>query len=202
MLPNLKEEKKLFKKGARYIAGLDEAGRGPLAGPVVVGIVVFEKNNLIEWLSLGINDSKKLSSQQRQKILKKVKAKAKEWQTVRVGEKFIDKKNIRQATLIAMRRAFLKTTLPLDFLLIDGQDTLKDLPINQKAIVNGDEMSVIIAAASILAKETRDNIMRRYAKKYPQYGFEKHKGYGTTFHKDKILKYGPCKIHRQSFHLY
>jgi len=201
IFPNLKEEKALFKKGCKYIAGIDEAGRGPLAGPVVAGIVVFEPKNLKKWLKFGIKDSKKLSAKKRQGLLKVIKKEAIEIKASRVSEKIIDKINIRQATLLAMRRAFLRLKPSIDFVLIDGKDTLKNLPVNQKAIISGDNRSVIIAAASIVAKETRDNIMRRYAKKYPQYGFERHKGYGTKLHRKMIKKYGPCKIHRKSFKL-
>jgi len=199
--PNLKEERKLFKKGYEYIAGIDEAGRGPLAGPVVAAVVVFKKKNLGKWLKFGIKDSKKLSAKKRQGLLKVIKKEAIEIKASRVSEKIIDKINIRQATLLAMRRAFLRLKPSIDFVLIDGKDTLKNLPVNQKAIISGDNQSVIIAAASIVAKETRDDIMRHYAKKYPEYGFERHKGYGTKMHFEMIKKYGPCKIHRKSFHL-
>ncbi len=198
--PNLKEEKALFKKGCKYIAGIDEAGRGPLAGPVVAGIVVFEPKNLKKWLKFGIKDSKKLSAKKRQGLLKVIKHEAVEIKSSRVSEKVIDKINIRQATLLAMRRVFLRLKPSIDFVLIDGKDTLKNLPVNQKAIISGDNRSVIIAAASIVAKETRDNIMRRYAKRYPEYGFEQHKGYGTKKHREMIKKHGPCEIHRKSFH--
>jgi ribonuclease HII len=197
--PNLKEERALFKKGCRYIAGIDEAGRGPLAGPVVSATVVFERKNIDKWLRFNIKDSKKLSEKQRKRLFKIIKEEAVEIKSSRVSEKVIDKINIRQATLLAMRRAFLRLKTPIDFVLIDGKDTLKKLPVNQKAIVSGDGKSVIIAAASVIAKETRDDIMRRYAKKYPEYGFERHKGYGTKLHRKMIKKYGPCKIHRKSF---
>jgi len=199
-LPNLKEERALFKKGCKFIAGIDEAGRGPLAGPVVAGIVVFENKNVKKWLKFNIKDSKKLSHEKRKAILKIIKQEAIEWGIGIVSEKIIDKINIRQASLLAMIKAFARIKTPLDYLLIDGKDTLVDLPINQKAIISGDEKSMIIAAASILAKETRDDIMRRLAKKYPQYHFDQHKGYGTKLHFETIKKYGACKIHRKSFH--
>ncbi len=200
MIPNLKEERQLFRKGYGFIAGIDEAGRGPLAGPVVVGIVVFEEKNLKKWLKFNIRDSKKLSERQRKEALKMIKKEAIEVNFSRVSERVIDKINIRQATLLAMRRAFLRLKTPIDFILIDGKDTLKNLPVNQKAIIGGDEKTMIVAAASIVAKESRDNIMRRYAKKYLKYGFESHKGYGTKMHFEMIKKYGSCKIHRKSFH--
>lgn len=199
-LPNLREEKQLFKKGYQYIAGIDEVGRGPLAGPVVAACVVLKNNNLNKWLCSGIKNSKKLSSQKRNQLSKIILREAVAWGIGRVSEKIIDKINIRQATILAMRRAFDKVKVPIDYLLIDGRDTITDLPVNQKAIINGDEKSIIIAAASIIAKERRDDIMRRYHLTYPVYGFAQHKGYGTKMHFAMIKKYGPCKIHRQSFH--
>jgi ribonuclease HII len=200
-LPNLKEERALFKKGFKYIAGIDEAGRGPLAGPVVVGIVVLDKQKLERWLKFNIKDSKKLSSAKRIKIKQIIKEEAIEVKTSLVSEKIIDKINIRQATLLAMKKCYQKLSTKVEFLLIDGKDTIKGLNINQKAIIGGDGKSIIIAAASIVAKETRDDIMRRLAKKYPEYSFEKHKGYGTRLHREMIRKNGPCPIHRKSFKL-
>jgi len=200
-LPSLKEEKALFKKELRLIAGIDEAGRGPLAGPVVAAIVVFNNKSLERWLNFGIKDSKFLSEKKRKELFYVIKKEAVEVKTASVSEKVIDKINIRQATLLAMRRAFLGLKSNPEFVLIDGRDTIRNLTVNQKAIINGDESSVVIAAASIIAKETRDNVMRRFAKKYPVYGFEKHKGYGTKFHREMIRRNGSCSIHRQSFKL-
>jgi len=200
-VPTLREERKLFKKGCKYIAGIDEAGRGPLAGPVVAAIVVFDRKNLKRWLKFNIKDSKKLSAAKRKEVLGIIRKEAVEIKTSRISEKVIDKINIRQATLLAMRRVFFKLKTEVDFVLIDGRDTLRNLPINQKAIIGGDEKSVIIATASIAAKETRDDIMRRFAKKYPRYGFEMHKGYGTHLHREMIKRYDACKIHRKSFRL-
>ncbi len=198
--PNLTEEKIFFRKGSRYVAGIDEAGRGPLAGPVVAACVVFEKKNLNKWLKLGIKDSKKLSPKKRKELVKIIKREAVEWATGTTSSKVIDHVNVRQASLLAMKRAFCRIKTPIDYLLIDGKDTIQDLPVNQKAIINGDERSILIAAASIIAKETRDDIMRHYHLKYPAYGFAQHKGYGTKMHFQMIKKYGPCKIHRRSFH--
>jgi ribonuclease HII len=200
-LPNLNEERALFKKGHKYIAGIDEVGRGPLAGAVVVGIVVFDKQKLERWLKFNIKDSKKLSSAKRIKIRKIIKEEAVEVKTSLVSEKTIDKINIRQATLLAMKKCYQKLSTKVEFLLIDGKDTIKGLNINQKAIIGGDGKSIIIAAASIVAKETRDDIMRRLSKKYPEYGFEKHKGYGTKLHREILKKHGSCPIHRKSFKL-
>jgi ribonuclease HII len=201
VLPNLREEKKLFKKGFKYIAGIDEVGRGPLAGPVVVGVVVFDKQKLERWLKFNIKDSKKLSSAKRIKIKKIIEEEAIEVKTSLVSEKIIDRINIRQATLLCMKKCYEKLSTKVEFLLIDGRDTIKDLNINQKAIIGGDGKSIIIAAASIVAKETRDDIMRRLARKYPKYSFEKHKGYGTKLHREMIRKHGSCPIHRKSFKL-
>ncbi|TRZ79721.1 ribonuclease HII [bacterium] len=198
-VPNLREEKILFKKNYKYIAGIDEAGRGPLAGPVVSAAVVFKKNNLNKWLNFNIKDSKKLSQSQRKSLLAVILQNAIEVKTSRVSEGVIDKINIRQATLLSMERSIKKLKNKPDFVLIDGRDTIKKIDIDQKAIINGDNRSIIIASASIVAKETRDDIMRRYSKKYPKYGFERHKGYGTEFHREMLKKYGPCKIHRFSF---
>jgi len=199
VLPNLREEKALFKKGYQYIAGIDEAGRGPLAGPVVAGIVVFKNKNVKKWLKFNIKDSKKLSHKKRKVILKIIEQEAKEWRIGVMSEKIIDKINIREASLLAIKQAFAKIKTPVEYLLIDGKDTITDAPVNQKAIISGDEKSVIIAAASIIAKETRDDIMRRLAKKYPKYQFDQHKGYGTKKHLAMLKKHGPCKIHRKSF---
>ena len=159
-VPTLREERKLFKKGCKYIAGIDEAGRGPLAGPVVAAIVVFDRKNLKRWLKFNIKDSKKLSAAKRKEVLGIIRKEAVEIKTSRISEKVIDKINIRQATLLAMRRVFFKLKTEVDFVLIDGRDTLRNLPINQKAIIGGDEKSVIIATASIAAKETRDDIIK------------------------------------------
>jgi len=200
-MPNLKEERKLFKKGCKYIAGIDEAGRGPLAGPVVSAAVVFEKKSLGKWLKFDIKDSKKLSQKQRRSLLEIILKEAVEVKISRVSERVIDRINIRQATLLSMKRSIEKLKNKPAFVLIDGRDTIRGLNIDQKAIIHGDDKSIVIAAASIVAKETRDNIMRRLAKKYPEYKFEQHKGYGTKLHREMIKKYGSCKIHRKSFKL-
>ena len=200
-MPNLKEERKLFKKGCKYIAGVDEAGRGPLAGPVVSAAVVFEKKSLNKWLKFDIKDSKKLSQKQRRSLLEIILKEAVEVKISRVSERVIDRINIRQATLLSMKRSIEKLKNKPAFVLIDGRDTIRGLNIDQKAIIHGDDQSIVIAAASIVATEARDDIMRRLAKKYPEYKFEQHKGYGTKLHREMIKKYGSCKIHRKSFKL-
>jgi ribonuclease HII len=204
--PNLSEEKKLWQKGFKYVAGLDEAGRGPLAGPVVAGAVSIKYDKIISLR--GINDSKKLSEKKRNYFYKILtNHKDVEWGIGIVSEKIIDKINILNATKLAMAKAMANLVAKsqnIDHLLIDGNFIL-NLPkgeenIIQKSIIKGDQKVISISAASIIAKVTRDKIMDRYDKKYPQYGFKKHKGYPTKFHKQKIKELGLCKIHRKSFH--
>jgi ribonuclease HII len=206
--PNLKEEKKLWKKGYKVVVGLDEAGRGALCGPVVAAAVMvkFKIQNAkckmkIQNLKLlrEIRDSKKLTSQKRKELYRRiVKCPFIEWGIGKVSEKVIDKINIFEATKLAMKRAIKNLKKKPDFLILDGNFKL-DLPILQKSIVKGDEKVLSCAIASIIAKVTRDKIMEKYAEKFPEYGFEKHKGYPTKFHLKMLKKYGPCKIHRKSF---
>ena len=193
--PNFNEEKKLWQKGFKSVAGLDEAGRGPLAGPVVAAAVVIKCD--LKNLPKGINDSKKLSEEKRNyfyKIL--LENKDIKWGVGIVSEIIIDKINILQATKLAMQNAL--ENLDADFLLLDGNFKINS-HINQKSIIKGDQKVISISAASIIAKVTRDKIMSDYDKKYPQYGFKKHKGYGTKLHRQNIKKFGKCKIHRKSF---
>ena len=182
----------------KYISGIDEAGRGPLAGPVVACACALKPPSIIID---NINDSKKLTEKKRNNLAKQIK----EHCFLGVGivdEKIIDEINILQATYLAMSEALseLKTKTPttINFVLIDGRDTPK-LPISSTGIIKGDTKSYLIACASIIAKVTRDNIMLEYAKKFPKYHFEKHKGYGTKVHREAIKKYGLCPIHRKSF---
>ena len=207
--PNLKEEKKLWRKGYRYVVGFDEAGRGPLAGPVVAAAVCLRKNlktsgelfsaKLAENSSLFIRDSKRLSPRKRE-ILYKLLTKNPniKWGIGKVSEKVIDRINILEATKLAMIKAIKKLKRKPDFLIIDGNFKL-NLLIPQKSIIKADEKVFSCAAASIIAKVYRDRIMRRYHKKYSQYGFDKHKGYLTKQHRKMLKKYGPCKIHRKTF---
>jgi ribonuclease HII len=192
--PNFSEEKKLWKNGFKFVAGLDEAGRGPLAGPVVAGaVVILKKINFA-----GINDSKKISEKQREEIYKiLINHKHIKWGIGIVSEKVIDKINILEATKLAMQKAI--KNLKADFLILDGNFKINS-KIPQKSIVKGDQKVFSVAAASIIAKVTRDRIMQKYHKKYPQYGFEKHRGYGTKAHFACLKKFGPCKIHRRSFY--
>jgi ribonuclease HII len=251
--PNLKEEKKLWKKGFKVVVGLDEAGRGCLAGPVVAAAIVINPKNRapnhkksqipstkfqtlsfghlkignwnlfgiwnLEFGNLRVKDSKKLTPKHREKLYKLItKSPFIEWGIGKVSEKVIDKINIFEATKLAMKRAIENLEKKYshgririsrgqrpserfshaDFLILDGNFKI-DLPIPQKAIVKADEKVLSCALASILAKVRRDKLMEKYAKKIPEYGFEKHKGYPTKFHLKMLKKYGPCKIYRKSF---
>ena len=211
MIPNFNEEKILWKQGFKFVVGLDEAGRGPLAGPVVAGAVLFKPAKKI--LLKGINDSKKLSAKQREKIFEILTKHPKiEWGIGIVSEKIIDKINILEASKLAMQKAvynlgekmcYQKTRYRVFFdnswfLLLDGNFTINSI-VRQKAVVKGDQKVVSIAAASIIAKVTRDRIMEKYNKKYPQYKFDKHKGYPTKLHVEMLKKFGACPIHRKSF---
>jgi ribonuclease HII len=207
--PNLKEEKKLWKKGIKKVVCLDEAGRGPLAGPVVAAAVMLKKiNNLTmkQFSNLRIRDSKKISPVKREELYKALaKSDLIEWGIGKVSEKVIDEINIKNAAELAMERALRnlerKIKKRADFLIIDGNHikNLKLTTYNLKLLVKADEKVFSCAAASILAKVTRDRIMMCYHKKYPKYRFDLHKGYPTKFHFKMLKKYGPCQIHRKSF---
>lgn len=184
------------------IAGIDEAGRGPLAGPVVAGCVVLDKSKEI----LFINDSKKLSKKKRDELYDIIINDSLAYGVGIVSEKVIDEINILEATHIAMKEAFENASKMyfdkygknIDLLFVDALK-IKNLDVKQVSIVHGDALSISIAAASIVAKVTRDRLMEEYDKKYPEYGFAKHSGYGTKFHMDKLKEIGPCEIHRKSF---
>jgi len=200
---NLKTEKKLWKQGYKIIAGIDEAGRGPLAGPVVASAVVILSDNFNKNILKLINDSKQLSKKQREQAFEAIKAEPNIYFGIgKVSEKIIDKINIWQATKLAMKKAIddliKKTVQNPDFLILDGKHKI-DVKIKQDAVIKADAKIFSCSAASIIAKVTRDKIMDGLHKKYPQYGFDKHKGYGTKEHFKMTKKYGPCKIHRQTF---
>lgn len=212
--PNLNEEKKLWKMGYKFVACLDEAGRGPLAGPVTAAAVMI-LNPKHEFRISKLRDSKKLTPKMREYFYKILTAHPDIWWGIGiVSEKVIDKMNILEATKLAMIKAIKnleKKRLPhfshdrgeseeVSFLILDGKMEL-DLPIPQKSIVKADEKVFSCAAASIIAKVTRDRIMLRYHKKYPQYGFDKHKGYPTKYHYRMLEMHGPCRIHRKSFNI-
>lgn len=191
--PNLDYEKKIWAKG-RIPAGVDEAGRGPLAGPVVAAAVVLPDDCIIE----GLDDSKKLSHSKRKKIFEDVKRVAISYAIGIVEPEEIDKTNILQASLLAMEISVKLLTTKPDYLLIDGNQRTSLLLV-QETIVKGDSKSCSIAAASIIAKVTRDSIMEDYHLKYPDYNFKGHKGYPTKEHYEAIKQHGPCPIHRKTF---
>ncbi|HNZ11220.1 MAG: Ribonuclease HII [Deltaproteobacteria bacterium ADurb.Bin151] len=189
-------EKRAYCDGYRWVAGVDEAGRGPLAGPVVAAAVIFP----VGYQNSKINDSKKLTARKRDELYKTI------WEdAVAVGvgvaeADVIDRINILQASLQAMREAVLDLSKIPDFIFVDGLYTLNiDAP--QKALVKGDALSISIAAASIIAKVSRDRIMEMYHRQFPRYNFQKNKGYGTAEHRRILKEIGMCKIHRRSFHL-
>jgi len=201
--PNLIEERKLWRKGIKYVVGIDEAGRGPIAGPVTaaaVAIKIFKSQFSISNNQLSeINDSKKLTPQKREKLYKAIiECPQIKWGIGIVSEKIIDRINILEATKVAILKAIKNLEINPDFLILDGNMRLRT-KIPQKSIVKADGKVFSCAAASILAKVTRDRIMDRLHKKYPKYGFNIHKGYPTKYHREMLKKYGPCKIHRKSF---
>lgn len=191
---NLDIEKIIWSNGFQRIAGVDEAGCGPLAGPVVAAAVILPH----DFYHSGINDSKKLTSSKREEFAQLIKNKAIATGIGVVSHSEIDRLHIRQATFKAMRKALGSLGIKPDYILFDGYE-LPERLFRQEAIINGDEISFTIAAASILAKVTRDHLMIKYHQQYPQYGFDRHKGYGTVFHREMIRKYGPCPLHRKTF---
>jgi len=189
----LNYELKYILKGKRLIAGIDEAGRGPLAGPVSVAAVIMPLNERIE----GIDDSKKLSEKKREELYDIIMEKAIAVNAVMIDKDTIDEINIYQATVKGMTEAVNGLSVKPDMVLIDAMKLPID--IEYEAIIHGDELSYNIAAASIIAKVSRDRLMVRYAEEYPEYGFEKHKGYSTKSHVEALKKYGACPIHRKTF---
>lgn len=179
----------------RKIAGTDEAGRGPLVGSVVAAAVILDPNNPIE----GLNDSKKLTEKKREKLFIEIKEKALAWAIAESSAQEIDELNILQASLLAMRRAIEKLKIQPDHVLVDGNKELKGLQMSCEAVIGGDAIHAEISAASILAKVTRDHDMVELDKKYPQFGFAKHKGYPTKAHFEAIAEHGVIDEHRRSF---
>lgn len=187
-------EKQEQEKGHFLIAGVDEVGRGPLAGPVCVACVMMPLDDLID----GIDDSKKLSEKKREMLFELIKEKAICYSVQMIDEQTIDKINILEATKLAMKNAIESMSVKPDIVLVDAINKLDvDVPI--KGIIKGDALSYSIGCASILAKVTRDRLMCDLAKEYPEYGFDKHKGYGTKQHIEALKTYGPCIYHRLSF---
>ena len=195
-LTKLKEiEELMYVPGTNYICGIDEAGRGPLAGPVVVAAVIMPKDSMIE----GVNDSKKVSEKKREELYEKITQEAVAWGVGIIDQKEIDRINILNATKVAVTDALKKIRRRPDRIIVDALTGIDTLGIPYTPFVKGDANFYSIAAASIIAKVTRDRIMRQWDQIYPQYGFEKHKGYGTATHIAAIKEYGPCPIHRKSF---
>ncbi len=192
----LQYENALIAEGKRYIAGVDEVGRGPLAGPVVCASVIMPLDS--DRLIVGVDDSKKLSAKKREELAEKIKATALAYKIVEIDEKCIDEINILQATRLGMKRAIEELSIAPDTVLTDGNMTL-DIAFPQKSIVHGDALSYSIGCASIIAKVHRDSLMDEYAKIYPYYAFEKNKGYGTADHIRGIKEQGICPIHRKTF---
>jgi len=188
-------ENRAVSEGFRFIAGVDEVGRGCLAGAVVAAACILD---LSKPLPRGLNDSKKLSEKKRRQIDEELRQSAVAFSIAQVEAEEIDEINILQATKKAMRLAIEKLTPNADFLLIDAVQ-LKQINLPQKAIIKGDAISASIAAASILAKTYRDNLMQEFCKIYPQYGFSKHVGYGTKAHFEALRQHGACPLHRMSF---
>ncbi len=197
---NLDKEQELFQSGYKLIAGIDEAGRGPLAGPVVAACVTIGQDFSIspEELEL-IRDSKKLSAKQREKAFALIKERSTAVTIGVASHQTIDRINILQATFLAMKKAIDQTAVAPDYILVDGNLRIPRLKISQETIIQGDSKIFCIAAASIIAKVSRDYLMDELDKKYPGYNFSQHKGYGTKLHLAKIMEHGPSPIHRRSF---
>ena len=194
------EEEKLYnEKNIKYICGIDEAGRGPLAGPVVVGAVVMPRDSKIEW----VNDSKKVTEKRREILYDKIAEEALAWGVGIVSEKEIDQINILNATKMGLHLALGEVIEKLgekpDIVIVDALKDIDTFQIPYQSIIKGDATRYSIACASIIAKVTRDRIMRQWDEIYPVYNFEKNKGYGTSEHINALKDYGPCQIHRRSF---
>lgn len=190
----LEYEKEAIAKGYKAVCGVDEAGRGPLAGPVCAAAVILPENTVID----GVNDSKKLSEKKREALFDVIKEQALSYSIAFASVEEIEEVNILNATMLAMKRAVEGLDIKADYAMIDG-NRLPDLSIDSEFIVKGDAKSMSIACASILAKVSRDRLLYKYAEEYPEYLFDKHKGYGTKAHVEAIKKYGPCPYHRLSF---
>lgn len=190
----LEFEKEALAKGYKAVCGVDEAGRGPLAGPVCAAAVILPEGVIID----GVNDSKKLSEKKRESLFDVIREQALSYSIAYATVDEIEEINILNATMLAMRRAIDGLDIKADYAMIDG-NKIPPIDIDAECIVKGDAKSMSIACASILAKVSRDRLLYKYAEEYPMYGFDKHKGYGTKVHREAILKYGPCPYHRKSF---
>ena len=190
----LEFEKEALAKGYKAVCGVDEAGRGPLAGPVCAAAVILPEGVIID----GVNDSKKLSEKKRESLFDVIREQTLAYSIAYATVDEIEEINILNATMLAMRRAIDGLDIKADYAMIDG-NKIPPIDIDAECIVKGDAKSMSIACASILAKVSRDRLLYKYAEEYPMYGFDKHKGYGTAAHREAILKYGPCPYHRKSF---
>ena len=190
-----KFEKEYYAKGYELIGGIDEAGRGPLAGPVVAACVILPKGCVIE----GVNDSKKLTEKKREELYEEITQKAVAWGVGVMDNNVIDEINILEATRKAMTHAIEELEVKPDYIFIDAEKHVDTKGIPFLPIIKGDALSISVASASIIAKVTRDRMMKEYDKIFPAYGFEKHKGYGTKAHTDAIKENGLSSIHRKSF---
>lgn len=194
-MPDYEFEKAAVNSGFSCICGVDEAGRGPLAGPVCAAAVILPEGAVIE----GLDDSKKLTEKKRERLYDIIKQTAVAYSVAYGTLEEIETVNILEATYLAMNRAIEGLNVKPDFALIDGNRVPRGIKIPCETVVKGDSKSMSVAAASVLAKVTRDRLMLEYDKKYPEYNFKKHKGYGTKEHTELIKQYGPCEIHRLSF---
>ena len=196
-LTKLKEiEEKIYNsKEVKYICGIDEAGRGPLAGPVVIAAVIMPRNSMIE----GVNDSKKISERKREQLYEQITSEAIDWAVGIVDQKEIDEINILNATKKALHMAISNLKVKPDRILVDALEHIDTYGIPYTSIIKGDAKIYSISAASIIAKVTRDRIMKEYDEIYPEYGFSGHKGYGTAKHIQALKTYGPCSLHRKTF---
>lgn len=192
-MDNLFYERQRIQMGDTLVAGVDEVGRGPLAGPVVCCAVIMDLDNIIE----GVKDSKKLSEKKREQLFEEIKKRAISYCIYELDQTRIDEINILNAVKECMTKAVKGLSIQPSITLVDGVDT--GLDINAQYLVKGDDKSYTIGCASILAKVYRDRLMSEYAKEFPEYGFEKHKGYGTKAHIEKIKEIGPCRLHRKTF---
>ena len=190
-----RQEDELRNRGFNMICGIDEAGRGPLAGPVVVASVIMPADSMIE----GVNDSKKISEKKREKLYDQILEEAISYGVGIIGQDEIDEINILNATKKGLTMSLKELTVKPDLIIVDALTHIDTMGIPYESIIKGDAKCYSISAASIIAKVTRDRIMREWDKIYPEYGFEKHKGYGTSAHIEAIKKYGLCPIHRKSF---
>lgn len=194
-MPDFSIENTAKSRGYRFVCGVDEAGRGPLAGPVCAAAVILPDNCVID----GLYDSKKLTEKKRELLFDIIKEKALAYSVAFGTLEEIEEYNILEATFIAMNRAIEGLEIKPDYALIDGNRVPKGIKTECETVIKGDAKSCSVAAASVLAKVSRDRLMLEYDKKYPEYNFKKHKGYGTKEHYEAIEKYGICEIHRKSF---